>query len=774
MNASKEKSASQDKVPFVRITRVKPTGRKGIFSNLWLIIGGLAVLSIIWSFFSNDIAANQVALSNFISNFKNNKYAELDVRDDGKAIAKYKFILGTDQVKDLNLTDDSDTNVSSIDKNIEQIDLDKLVGYLKRPSFKQLIDGIRNPQSIVEIDKLFVGQDFIVASSGSKLNKTDYLVKDVSEEQFLSKLTEQSLETSELTAQVYYLRSAMGEVETQELQNNFVANKFEKIWVLDDVAFAMLKEQEITYDFVWQQQKGDFIETLQREGISLDSKNVEIKTPVIPRVPWGDLITFAILIGFGFLAIVMVRGIQGQGNSLMKFGQSKARMLFGRRPDITFKDVAGIDEAKEELQEIVLFLKEPKRFLNLGARIPKGVLMVGAPGTGKTLLARAIAGEAGVPFFHTSGSEFEEMLVGAGASRVRDLFEKAKKAAPSIIFIDEIDAVARKRGTTIQSGTTEQTLNQILVEMDGFEKNVSVIVIAATNRPDVLDTAILRPGRFDRRIVLDLPDIEGRKQIIAIHAKNKPLAKSVDPELVARRTVGFSGADLENMLNEAAIIVAKDNRKEIEFKDLEEAANKVQIGPARKRKRTDKELKMTAYHEAGHAIVMKKTPEHDPVHRVTIVSRGMALGYTMPLPETDEMQTSKTKMLSNITSLVAGFVTEEMIFGDVTSGASNDIEKASNIARRMVKHFGMSKKLGLVKYGEDDNQAYLGYQYEVNKNYSDETAKMIDEEVRVIINDCYQKAKKILEENRAILDKIVAVLLEKEVVEAEEFNAFFK
>jgi cell division protease FtsH len=344
-----------------------------------------------------------------------------------------------------------------------------------------------------------------------------------------------------------------------------------------------------------------------------------------------------------------------------------------------------------------------------------------------------------------------------------------------MIFIDEIDAVARKRGTTIQSGTTEQTLNQILVEMDGFEKNTNVIVIAATNRPDVLDPAILRPGRFDRRISLDLPDLEGRKQIIAIHAKNKPISKDVSMEMIAKRTVGFTGADLENMLNEAAIIIAKAGRKEIIYNDLEEAATKVQIGPAKlSRKRNDVELKRTAYHEVGHALIMKMVPEHDPVHRVTIISRGQALGYTMPLAEKDKVSQTKTEMLSNIKALLAGFATEEMVFNDVTSGASNDIEKASIIARKMVKSFGMSKRLGLVKYGQEEDHQYLGYTYgDDNKNYSEDTAKNIDEEVRGIVEQCYQETKRILSKYRELLDKIVLVLLEKETLDAEEFSAFF-
>jgi cell division protease FtsH len=433
----------------------------------------------------------------------------------------------------------------------------------------------------------------------------------------------------------------------------------------------------------------------------------------------------------------------------MQFGESKAKVFFGKKPEITFEDVAGVDSAKEELNEVVLFLKEPKRFLKLGARIPKGLLMVGPPGTGKTLLAKAIAGEAGVPFFHTSGSEFEEMLVGAGASRVRDLFSKARKASPSLVFVDEIDAVARKRGTTVQSSSTEQTLNQILVEMDGFEKNTNVIVIAATNRPDVIDPAILRPGRFDRRIVIDLPDINGREEILKIHASNKPLAKSVDLAKVARRTVGYSGADLENMLNEAAIIVAKDNRKEITFNDIEESATRVGMGRERKLQRTKDELKKTAYHEAGHAIIAKVTPQSDPVHRITIVSRGMALGVTMQLPERDKYSQSYVEMESRLRVLMGGRAAEEIIYGEenITSGASNDIEKATSIARKMVKQFAYSKKLGIVKYGESNELQYLGYGYGEQRDYSEETAKTIDAEVKRII--------------------------EKEIIEGEDFDKYF-
>ncbi|MBU0975676.1 MAG: ATP-dependent zinc metalloprotease FtsH [Patescibacteria group bacterium] len=480
-----------------------------------------------------------------------------------------------------------------------------------------------------------------------------------------------------------------------------------------------------------------------------------------------NILMFVGIIGLG---LFLIRGIQSSGNKLFTFGKSKAKLVFGRKPDLTFDDVANYEEAKEELREIVLFLKDPKRFLKLGARIPKGLLLVGPPGTGKTYFARAVAGEAGVPFFHTSGAEFEEMLVGAGASRVRDLFAKAKRAAPALIFVDEIDAVARKRGTTIQSSSTEQTLNQILVEMDGFEQHVNVIVIAATNRPDVLDPAILRPGRFDRRIVLDLPDIDGRKKILQVHAKNKPMAKDVNLERVAKRTVGFSGADLENMLNEAAIIAAKDGRKEVEAGDIEEAATKVVIGPERKRKRTEKDIELIAYHEAGHALVSKFVPQSDPVHRITIISRGMSLGSTMYLPEDDELLISKTKIVSKVKTLLAGRAAEELRFNDISTGASDDIEKASDLARRMVMKYGMSKKLGLVEYGKSDKLKYLGYAYQDQRDYSEETAREIDNEVRQVINDAYSEVLSILKKNENKLNKLANLLIEKEVVEAVEFE----
>jgi cell division protease FtsH len=644
-------------------------------------------------------------------------------------------------------------------------------------TISETLQTITEPNKIQRAKELYIGDKFMIIATLNK-DKPNVLVNDFGDTEFKNLLSENGLQLDQLSIKVYSLASEASKTTSQNLADYFNNGRFSKVWEVNGVYVAMMNTKDISKDFVYWKAASEtltnFTDFLQKEGIKFDTTTVKINFVKTVQIPWGDIISTGFLIALIVVAIFMLRGVQSSGSGLMKFGQSKARMFFGRKPDTTFKDVAGIDEAKEELMEIVMFLRAPKKFLDMGARIPKGVLMVGAPGTGKTLLARAIAGEAAVPFFHTSGSEFEEMLVGAGASRVRDLFDKAKKAAPALIFIDEIDAVARKRGTTIQSGTTEQTLNQILVEMDGFEKNQNVIVIAATNRPDVLDPAILRPGRFDRRIVLDLPDLQGRQEIIAIHSANKPISKDVDMVNIARRTVGFSGADIENMLNEAAIIVAKADRKEITSADLEEAATKVQVGPEKKRKRTEKELKMTAYHEAGHALVMKMVPESDPIHRITIISRGMALGYTMPLPLNDQLQMTQTQMLSQIKSLLAGHITEKLVFKDVTSGASNDIEKATKIARRMVKHFGMSKALGLVKYGDEEDQPYLGYGYGENKDYSEDTARTIDNEVRGIINQCYKESEEILVKNRPILDKLVVMLLEKETIEADEFLKFFE
>lgn len=763
-----------------KVKRIPKAKRNWIgfnFNTLLLIIGVFILSSIVMNLLGSQTGGREISLSRFIDNIKNDNYSVVEIRDDGMATGRGKFMLRAEGISTERLNEAISDKVdfkNSADGTVEEIQKDKLISLLKPLSFREVVQATARGKRIETVENIYVGERFILLeNSNSELN--DYYFSVDEKFDLTEELKRENIDSSRIPASILYFRNISANRTADQVVSDIDRDQVTDVWVLDGVVFGKLRNDVVTNEFInWSGVTNDFSKFLQEEEIPFDSGTTEFKSIVVTNVPWGDIITIAILLGFGVIAFMMFRGIQGSGSQLMKFGKSKARMIFGSKPDVTFKDVAGVDEAKEELREVVLFLKEPKRFLDRGARIPKGLLMVGSPGTGKTLLARAIAGEAGVPFFHTSGSEFEEMLVGAGASRVRDLFEKAKKSAPSIIFIDEIDAVARKRGTTIQSGTTEQTLNQILVEMDGFERNTNVIVVAATNRPDVLDAAILRPGRFDRRVVLDLPDIEGRKQIIAIHAKNKPIAKEVDLELVAKRTVGFSGADLENMLNEAAIIVAKDNRNEITFDDIEEASNKVQMGPAKKRKRDEKELRMTAYHEAGHALVMKLVPEHDPVHRVTIVSRGMALGYTMPLAEKDQVQMTKTKMISSIKALVAGFATEEIVFGDVTSGASNDIEKATNIAKKMVKNFGMSKKLGLIKYGQEENLAYLGHSYGEDRDYSEATSEIIDREVRDIVDSCYQEARKIITDNRKTLDAIVDALMEKEVLDAEEFNAFFE
>lgn len=763
-----------NKVPFPQNTKLKKIEIN--LNTIFIVVGVIILLVFALNFFKTDNNGNEVSINNFVSGIKDNKYSVVNIQDDGKAVAQGKTFYIADKNNDIVLKDQAKTSIHTSDA-IETIASDKVFDLIRPLSIAETLQTITDPSKISRAKEMYVGEKFVLITPISTSGK-DLLVSDFGEENFKQMLSEKGLQLDQLSIKVHFLSNESEKIETQSLADYYNNGRFTNVWEINGIELAMLNTTDVTKDFVYWKAASEnltsFTDFLQKEGIKFDVTNTKINFIKTVQIPWGDIVSTGFLIALVVVAIFMLRGVQSSGSGLMKFGQSKARMFFGRKPDVTFKDVAGIDEAKEELMEIVMFLKSPRKFLEMGARIPKGVLMVGAPGTGKTLLARAIAGEAGVPFFHTSGSEFEEMLVGAGASRVRDLFEKAKKAAPALIFIDEIDAVARKRGTTIQSGTTEQTLNQILVEMDGFEKNQNVIVIAATNRPDVLDPAILRPGRFDRRIVLDLPDIQGRMEIIAIHAANKPIAKSVDIQNIARRTVGFSGADIENMLNEAAIITAKADRKEITAADLEEAATKVQVGPERKRKRTEKELKMTAYHEAGHAVVMQLVPDSDPIHRITIISRGMALGYTMPLPQNDQLQMTKTQMLSQIKSLLAGHITEKLIFKDVTSGAANDIEKATRIARRMVKHFGMSKSLGLVKYGNEEDEPLVGYGYGEGKDYSEDTAKTIDNEVRSIIMDCYKESEQLLIKNKPILDKIVEKLLVQETIEAEEFLTFFK
>jgi cell division protease FtsH len=495
----------------------------------------------------------------------------------------------------------------------------------------------------------------------------------------------------------------------------------------------------------------------------------------------GNILTLLItallpvlLIG-GFI-FFMMRQAQGTNNQAMSFGKSRARMFLGNKTVVTFNDVAGVDEAKQELTEVVEFLKYPEKFNSLGARIPRGVLLVGPPGTGKTLLARAVAGEAGVPFFSISGSEFVEMFVGVGASRVRDLFEQAKRNSPCIVFVDEIDAVGRQRGAGLGGShdEREQTLNQILVEMDGFDTNTNVIVVAATNRPDVLDPALLRPGRFDRNVILDRPDIKGRREILSVHIKGKPLDKTVDLEALARRSPGFSGADLANLVNEAAILAARRNKKTIGASEFNEAIDRVIAGPERRsRIISEEEKEIIAYHEGGHAVVQRVLAKTDPVTKVTIVSRGMALGYTMSLPAEDRYLHSKTEFEDKLAGMLAGNVAETLVFGDTTTGSSNDIEKATSLARAMVTQYGMSETLGPLAFGKKEEMVFLGREISEQRNYSDEVAAKIDSEVRAIIDNAYTRAKEALTTYRKVLDRLAELLVEKETIESEEFEALF-
>ena len=485
------------------------------------------------------------------------------------------------------------------------------------------------------------------------------------------------------------------------------------------------------------------------------------------------LVSVVVLIVF----FTMMNGQNGGSNAkMMNFGKSRAKLSMGDGT-ITLKDVAGLQEEKEELEEIVEFLKDPAKFTKVGARIPKGVLLEGAPGTGKTLLAKAIAGEAGVPFFSISGSDFVEMFVGVGASRVRDLFEEAKHHAPCIVFIDEIDAVARRRGTGMGGGhdEREQTLNQLLVEMDGFGVNEGIIVLAATNRVDILDPAILRPGRFDRKITVNRPDVAGREEILRVHAKNKPLAEDVDLKKVAQTTAGFTGADLENLLNEASIVAAKENRTYIIQKDIEKAFIKVGLGVEKKsRVISDKEKRITAFHEAGHAILFHVLPDVDPVHMISIIPTGLgAAGYTMPLPEKDEMFLTKSHMLQDIMVSLGGRIAEEIVFNDITTGASNDIQKATKTARNMVTRYGMSEKLGVINYENDDDEVFIGKDLAHAKSHSELISGKIDTEVKDIVDDCYRKAKEIILEHMDVLNKCAELLLEKEKIGREEFEALF-
>ena len=491
-------------------------------------------------------------------------------------------------------------------------------------------------------------------------------------------------------------------------------------------------------------------------------------------LPW---IVIGVIMMFMFGMISRASGGGGGGNKMMNFGKSRAKMQDPESQNIRFDQVAGLQEEKEELKEIVDFLKSPQKYIEVGARIPKGVILVGPPGTGKTLLAKAVAGEAGVPFFSISGSDFVEMFVGVGASRVRDLFEEGKRHAPCIIFIDEIDAVARQRGTGMGGGhdEREQTLNQLQVEMDGFGVNEGIIVMAATNRVDILDPAILRPGRFDRKVAVGRPDVKGREEILRVHAKDKPLGEDVDLAQIARTTAGFTGADLENLLNEAAIEAARKGRGFILQSDIKGAFIKVGIGAEKKSKViSEKEKKITAYHESGHAILFHVLPDMDPVYTISIIPTGMgAAGYTMPLPDNDEMFNTKGKMLQDIMTLLGGRIAEEIIFGDITTGASNDIKRATATARSMVMKYGMSDKLGLICYGDDDDEVFIGRDLAHTRSYSEDVAKSIDEEIRRIISECHDQAKKIILEHEDVLHKCASLLLEKEKVHRDEFEALF-
>jgi cell division protease FtsH len=531
----------------------------------------------------------------------------------------------------------------------------------------------------------------------------------------------------------------------------------------------------------WIDNAGNHYKTTFRDTYQIETKLLDDNVPFNTEQPSSSNLLLSVILPNVILFLViggfmwyMLRQTQSGNNQAISFGRSRARLLSGDKPAVTFNDVAGVEEAKQELTEIVEFLKFPEKFTALGARIPKGVLMVGPPGTGKTLLSKAVAGEAGVPFFSISGSEFVEMFVGVGASRVRDLFDQAKKNSPCIVFVDEIDAVGRQRGAGLGGGhdEREQTLNQLLVEMDGFETNTHVIVIAATNRPDVLDPALLRPGRFDRHVTLDRPDIRGRRAILEVHARNKPFDGQVDLEVLARQTPGFSGADLSNLINEAAILAARNNKKAIGQLELEEAIARVIAGPERKsRMITEQEKNVIAYHEIGHALVAKSLPNADPVHKVSIISRGMALGWTMQLPTEDRYLVSRSELNDDMAVILGGRVAEELIFGDITSGASDDIGKATKLARRMVTEWGMSEKLGPLTFGHKEELVFLGRDLGEQRNYSEEVAGEIDQEVHRLVDTGYQRAKKILTERREKLVQLAEYLKQEETIEGWQMDA---
>lgn len=563
----------------------------------------------------------------------------------------------------------------------------------------------------------------------------------------------------------------MGEpIPVQQAVKEIKENSITELSVRDTAAILTRKDGNRAYTII--DSKTSFFELLQRDGVIISQLEAKVTVPPTPGITFGDMITL-VFIGatiygiFTFLNILKKQS--GGGGGLLSFGKSPARVIIGKRPEITFKDVAGLKEAKLEISEVVDFLKDPKAFFDMGARIPRGVLLVGDPGTGKTLLARAVAGEARAPFFHTSGPEFEEMLVGAGAARVRDLFKRAKNLSPAIIFIDEIDAVARKRGLDLKSSSTEQTLNQILVEMDGFEKREAVIVIAATNRPDVLDPAVLRPGRFDRIVTLTLPDHNEREEILKIHAKNKKLAEDVSLKEVAQFTVGFSGAQLENLMNEAAIEAVRAKHTEVSRKDMKEATLKVSLGPRRESMMlTEESIKNTAYHEAGHAIVGTYMKNAEKVREISIVPRGRSLGVTYSMADVDKTNDTYAGLIEDISVLAGGRIAEGMTFGDdnITTGAASDIQRATYLARKVVKRFGMNEKLGFIQYEDDREYDYLAFK----PDFSEETSKLIDEEIRILVKKQYDLAETILKREKKLLEAVAQELLSRESLQEEDFD----
>jgi cell division protease FtsH len=579
---------------------------------------------------------------------------------------------------------------------------------------------------------------------------------------------------------IFLSRQAQERVEEPltEIAAQIRAGNVEKIQVKGDELFVDLKNGSKLTSL-----KGpetDVYTQLEKLGVTPEwLENVAIEN--VPPTDWGALLssggTILMLLAFAVGIYFLMRQFQGANNQALAFGKSRARMYTGDQPSVTFDDVAGVEEAKEELREVVEFLKEPEKFVQLGARIPKGVLLVGAPGTGKTLLAKAVSGEAGVPFFSISGSEFVEMFVGVGASRVRDLFDQAKRHSPCIVFLDEIDAVGRHRGAGLGGShdEREQTLNQILVEMDGFDTDTNVIIMAATNRPDILDPALLRPGRFDRRVVLDRPDIKGREAILKVHVRGKPVASDVDLRTLARSTPGFVGADIESLVNEAAILAARRNKKAIGMDEFGESIERVIAGPERKsRLMSEEEKRIIAYHEAGHALVTHVLPKCDPLHKVSIIARGMAMGYTMALPDDDRRLTSKARFRDDLASMLGGRAAEELVFEDVTTGAASDLERVTELARAMVTRYGMSDKLGPMTFGQKEELVFLGKEIGEQRDYSDAVAQEIDEEVRRIVHEAHERAKDVLIRYREELDRVAQRLIEVETLEADEFVALFE